>query len=78
MADDVQGSLETAGRVGKQVGIVGDTDHSDVEGAYLKAKVGVAEGHEAGVHVHLEVTAGTDMSLPVALVLLDLPAELVL
>ena len=40
--------------------------------------VGVAEGQEAGVHIHLEVATSTDMSLPVALVLLDLPAELVL
>ena len=78
VTNDVKRSLKTDGEAGKEVGVVCHAHHSDSVGANLETKFGVVQRHEAGVHIDLEVATGPDMSLPVAFVLLDLSADLVL
>ena len=71
---DVEGALETAGRVGEQVGVIGDTDGSGADVAELEAEVGAVQAEETGVDVHLEMAASPDMPLSISLVLLYPPA----
>ena len=78
VAHDIQSTLEPTGGVGDHVGVVSDAHGSDAERAKGKAEIAVVEGEERGVHVHFKVATGPHVSLPVALVLNNLPAELVL
>ena len=39
LADDVEGSLEAADRVGEQVGVIRDTNSSDSDGANVETKI---------------------------------------
>ena len=78
VGDDVQGTLEATGAVGEQVGIISDTDSCCTDRTEIKAKVGAVEREKTGIYVNFEVTACSHMALPVSLVLLHLPAEIVL
>ena len=78
VGNDVQGSLQATGAAGEQVGIVSDTDSSGAERSQFKSKLGVIERQETGINVHFEVSTRSYMSLPVPLVLLHPPTELVL
>ena len=44
----------------------------------METKGGTVEREETGVYINFKMPAGSDMALPVAFVLLHLPAELVL
>ena len=78
VSDDVQGTLQATGAAGEQVGIVSDTDSSGAERSQFKSKLGVIERQETGIDVHFEVSTRSYMALPVPLVLLHPPTELVL
>ena len=78
VGDDVQGTLQATGAVGEQVGIISNTDSSCTDGTEIKAKAGTVEREKTGIYVNFEVTACSHMALPVTLVLLHFPAELVL
>jgi hypothetical protein len=76
MAYNVQCTLKSTCRFSDHVCIVSDTDCGYAQWSYPEAKVGVVEGVETRVDVSLEVTAGTDMTLPIAFVFLNFPAQL--
>ena len=65
---------ETAGRVGEQVGVIGDTDHGGAYVAEREDEVGAVQAKETGVDVELEMASSPDMPLPISLVLLYPPA----
>ena len=64
MADDIKSTLEAAGAVGEQVGIVGDAHHGDAQRSKVESKPAVVKREERGVDVHLEVPTGPDVALP--------------
>ena len=78
VSNDVQGPLEATGAVGEQVGVISNADSSGADRTKLKSKPGVVERHDTGIDIHLEVSAGSYVSLPVPLVLLHLPTDLIL
>ena len=78
MTDDVQGALQSAGGVGDQVAVIGDTDGGDTVGTKIKSKPGAAERKEAGVNVDLIVATCSDMALPISFMLHNPPAQSVL
>ena len=78
MGHDVQSTLQPTGGVGEQIGIVSYADCCGADGSKVEAKVGAVEGDESRIYVSFKLSAGTNMPLPVALVLHHLPADLVL
>ena len=76
VADNVQGSLETAGGAGEQEGIVSDADCSGADVAKEETKIGAVETKEAWVDVDFEMATGPHMTLSVPLKFLDSSAEL--
>ena len=50
---------------------------SDAEGSEVEAEVGTVQGEQAGVNINFEMSACSNVSLPIALVLHHLPADLV-
>ena len=78
MTNDVKCPLESTGTVREKVGVICHTNSSGAQRSQVEAKLGAVQGQETGFNVNFKVSAGSNMALSVAFVLLHFPAQFVL
>ena len=66
VAHNVQSTLEAAGSTCQDISVVCNTHCSDTKGTNIESKLWAIESFEERIDVSLEVTAGTDMTLPIS------------